>query len=583
MALAFSLVAVTLAAFQAWPWRFWPSTIDLVSYLDIGDAYVHGRWADAVNGYWNPLYSWVLGAVMALVRPAAENEYPVAKAVDCAIFVACLIAFSWFLTGLRRTYRSAIEHEPGRQPAIPDWAWIAGGYTLFLWSSLRWITVTSSTPDMSAAALNYLAWGVLFRLRSGRRTAHHVLLGVVLALGYYARTPGFIVAVVMLVMLGVHRSTPRLRRAAVTAGLVFVVLTTPFIAALSHARHHVTIGDNGILNHAWLTSPGSYIIPNRHWQGGPPGYGAPKHPSRQLVDVPATFEFASPIGGTYPPWTDPSYWYDGLRYHFDAAKEWASLADNLGVYYEMFGWWWLLAVGATLFVAGDLRATKKAIGDNLVCWVPAVTGLALYLVANDLRLQWQPTPQPPARYMATYVVVTCFVTASSLRFRSGELSRRVIHAVSAAAVALDIALLVALGAHLSPLPDSLRPTVTPWQIARGLRDAGVAPGARVAIIGSSADHELWARLARVRVVADVPDQSRFWASGPSVRQLVLRQLAHAGAQYVVSSRPAVPDGREGWQAVRDSTFAVNAIEAVTSNEIDPANPGRLRRSASLSP
>src|SRR5262245_24009380 len=67
---AYWLAAIALATVQAWPARQQPSTVDIVSYLDIGDAYLHGRWSEAINGYWNPLYSWILGLVNLIVRPS---------------------------------------------------------------------------------------------------------------------------------------------------------------------------------------------------------------------------------------------------------------------------------------------------------------------------------------------------------------------------------------------------------------------------------------------------------------------------------------------------------------------------------
>ena len=93
----FWLAAVLLGAAQAWACRFQPSTIDLVSYLDVGDAYLQGHWHGALNGYWNPLYSWVLGVCMAVVRPLPPDEYPLAKLVDFGIYLSSLLSFRWFL------------------------------------------------------------------------------------------------------------------------------------------------------------------------------------------------------------------------------------------------------------------------------------------------------------------------------------------------------------------------------------------------------------------------------------------------------------------------------------------------------
>ena len=65
-------------------------------------------------------------------------------------------------------------------------------------------------------------------------------------------------------------------------------------------------------------------VPWYHWQGGPPGNGAPVHPTRQVATNPDIFEFAAPIAGTYPPWYDPTYWDEGARVAFrpnDFARE----------------------------------------------------------------------------------------------------------------------------------------------------------------------------------------------------------------------------------------------------------------------
>ncbi len=299
------LAALTLGARQAWASRFYPSSIDAVAYLDVGDAYMRADWTHAINGCWNPLYSWCLGVVVKLVAPPPELEFAVAKSVDFALFAFTLAAFGWFLREIRLSGQKACAERPAIA-AIPDWLWIGAGYTLFMWSSLKWITLTGNTPDMCSAGLGYAIWGLVLRLERRERRIHYPLLGALLALGYFARTPMFIVGWALLALLWVGRTEPRRKRGLIVAGVVFLVLTTPFIAALSVARGHLTIGQNGALNHAWLVNPGFLIIPNRYWQGGPEGYGTPLHPVRKLWDAPPAYEFASPVGGTYPPWTDPS-------------------------------------------------------------------------------------------------------------------------------------------------------------------------------------------------------------------------------------------------------------------------------------
>src|SRR5262249_23313257 len=156
--------AIVLGAAQAWTYHATISSVDAVSYLDVADAYRKGRWGDAVNGYWNPLYSWILAAVMSVIRTSAETEYQMVKVVDYVIYLACLCSFTWFLEQLRIAYHRWVDAE-GLTMHIPDWAWVVTGYTLFIWSSLKWVTLSSNTPDMAGAALCYTAWGLLIRIR----------------------------------------------------------------------------------------------------------------------------------------------------------------------------------------------------------------------------------------------------------------------------------------------------------------------------------------------------------------------------------------------------------------------------------
>ena len=67
LVLVFWLLALVVSGFQAWADRDWMFG-DGISYLDIGEAYLHGNWSMAINGYWSPLYSLILGAMMSLLE-----------------------------------------------------------------------------------------------------------------------------------------------------------------------------------------------------------------------------------------------------------------------------------------------------------------------------------------------------------------------------------------------------------------------------------------------------------------------------------------------------------------------------------
>jgi hypothetical protein len=63
------LLAILLGALQTWANRYsvW---VDVVSYLDIGDAYLQGNWTTAINACWSPFYSWLLGLALLIFKPS---------------------------------------------------------------------------------------------------------------------------------------------------------------------------------------------------------------------------------------------------------------------------------------------------------------------------------------------------------------------------------------------------------------------------------------------------------------------------------------------------------------------------------
>ena len=72
--------AVILGLQQAWASRQ-TIALDAVSYLDMGDAFLRGDWATAVNGYWNPLYGIVLSPALYVSTGSPALEYPIVHAV----------------------------------------------------------------------------------------------------------------------------------------------------------------------------------------------------------------------------------------------------------------------------------------------------------------------------------------------------------------------------------------------------------------------------------------------------------------------------------------------------------------------
>ena len=75
---------------------------DGINYLDIGDAYMRCDFEVAINSVWSPLYSWILGAVMAVVQPSMRWEFPVVHLVNFGIYIVALVCFEFLWRQLWR-------------------------------------------------------------------------------------------------------------------------------------------------------------------------------------------------------------------------------------------------------------------------------------------------------------------------------------------------------------------------------------------------------------------------------------------------------------------------------------------------
>ena len=78
---------------------------DGVSYLDMGDAMMRGDWKMAINGIWSPLYAWLQGVALRLIKPSARWEFTVVHLVNFLIYLFVLGCFDFLL-------RAAVADRP---------------------------------------------------------------------------------------------------------------------------------------------------------------------------------------------------------------------------------------------------------------------------------------------------------------------------------------------------------------------------------------------------------------------------------------------------------------------------------------
>ena len=548
------MIVVVLGAIQAWSSRHFINP-DGVSYLDLADKYFQGDWAWAINAYWSPLYSWLLGAALYVLRPSPLWEYPVVHLVNYVIYLVSFVCFEFFLFQIL-TIVSQINHS-STDLLLPPWGWQVLGYVLFLWCTLLLITITLVTPDLCVAATVFVIAGLLIRIRlRPKNFSNFVFLGIALAIAYLAKAVMFPLAFAFL--LGAVFAVGSVRVALPRALLSFVLflsLSAPFLLALHHVKGRWTFGDSGGLAYAWLIDG---TAPYIHWQGLPAGTGIPAHSTREIFGSPATYEFGEPIRATYAPWFDPSYWNEGLVARRNLRGQLRAIGDGiLGLYATFLNH----PIGMSIvmsFLVLQFYWTR-----NVLWWlvktrfwfllIPAIAALMIYLL---VRVE--------PRYIAPFVVLSWISFFSGVRLEMGVNSLRVVRAVL---LALALATMVVFAAKsMEPAYVSVRDllrgedgsTAQYWLVADGLTKMGLHAGDRVAFIGNGfGAGSFWARLAKVQIVAEITfgsdvsprdDVDRFWQSDEQTKQAVFSALRRTGAKAVVTNNlPTV--GGPGWQRI----------------------------------
>src|SRR6266566_1568212 len=152
----FWTIAVFMGLIQAWVSRF-SMNPDGISYLDMGDGFWRGDWRMLLNGYWSPLYGFVVGLALKILKPSPYWEFPVVHLVNFLIYLLALISFDFFLREFIKT------RTRDQEAALPEYLWLTIGYLLFISSSLLLITLGVVSPDMCVATCVYLAAALLLR------------------------------------------------------------------------------------------------------------------------------------------------------------------------------------------------------------------------------------------------------------------------------------------------------------------------------------------------------------------------------------------------------------------------------------
>jgi hypothetical protein len=490
---------------------------DGISYLDMASQAVRGGPAGLVNGYWSPLYPGLISVAVWIFRPTAEQEFPLLHMVNGVIFVGTLFSFVFLL----RTWFFRKGWTPDGRQIIPL------AFLMFLTATTQLVPLALITPDLCVCACVFLVAGICRHLSRRPSARGYAALGLVLGLGYYAKAAMLPIGVLLLGILWIWPLTRPARRTRWlgTAAVVFATTCLPLAVLISQRVGKVSIGETGKLNYAWYVN---HLEPrSQGWTDGSELHGAPVHPPRVLMEHPRVLEFASPIGGTYSLWFDPSYWYAGVKTTLQPVQQTRNLFENLRQCGPMASVL-LGAVVLALVVLHQQRVVSIAESDVwLVLWPVAVCCLYGTVHVENRFI---------GGFVAVFWLAVCGYFTVKLKGRAQAAAH-----VLVAALFLAFAIRGAGHSLTGPAADDLA-------VASGLRSLGVSPGDRIAVVGDGL-FAFYARLTGVRIVAEIPEARDFWKEDCFEAEALEERLRTAGVRLLVASGRPGSYPCQGWREV----------------------------------
>jgi hypothetical protein len=520
---------------------------DSVRYLNMSRALAAGHWTGVINGLWSPLYPILHGFALFIFHRSWKQELSVVNLINFMIYAFSIICFWFFWQQVLVLYKRNCGH-PSSDSAdaiLSDRSFWALGYSIFLFSHLP--LISSGTPDLLLAAIVNLAGGILLRIKfAGGHWLWFAALGGTLGLGYLTKAVLLPLSLVFLAcaILGGALDRRKLAGALIACGM-FLAVSSPFIWALSKKEGHFTIGDSGRLNYAWHVNR----IPDLNWQGQPPGFGFPLHPTIRILDLPEAYEFPGSQGEIYPPFDNAPYWNDGLKPRFSFSDQIRSWKRNA---LECLKSLWSqspLLVGV-LIILGMVRSSSEALKQfarTWYLWVPVLAIVLLYVT-----IHWE------ERYISPFMAMGWAPLICLIRLPGHQYSRRLLKAFVIVVVA--IMMLVTVTVTMRDALHDHRTTKQNFEIAEGLRAAGLEPNEKIAEVNAYV--AIWEWLTRVSVVAEISDEypRGFWPASREKQTQIYERLAATGARALISSSVPPWASDSDWQEIGNTPMYIHYLD-----------------------
>jgi hypothetical protein len=546
-------ILIVLGLVDAWAGRQSYMAGDTVSYIDMARRIAGGDLQHAVNGQWSPLYPAMLALFIGPFQSNSFFEFSMVRGLSFLIFLGTVALFHSFLVRFLGHCCGKVSAATAPAPLLSRRQFTIAAYALLAWGCFGLTIVARVNPDLCVAAITFAAAGLLLSFKEGQVSkARFVLFGATLGIGYLFKAVFFPLAFLFLVGAALEPRVRAVKWRLSLSLLTFLLIASPLVTALSMKYDRLTFGETG--RNAYRTDV--LFMPLVHWQGGPPGFGVPEHPTRKILEDPDVYEFATPIAATYSPWYDPTYWNVGAVARLDVFKYGRAIARNISR--VAFLLWFAVPVLLLLVVARRwVRIDLRSLLYFRSLWLVGIGNVALYIA---LLVE--------ARYLAGCLPLLAMLALAALRSRetaSAPLLGTALAALLVFCIAIEAgprlakATVLLIAARGDPRNDA-------WLVADELKRRGVASGTPVAAIDRQDEWHWsvarigdWALLARVPIVSevfqlDLKDGKQFWDVSAERQASALDALRRTGARVVVASGVPARANTTGWIRVQHTAY-----------------------------
>jgi len=540
----FAIVGGSSGIIQAWHSRGALSP-DLLNYLALARTLLANGWTSSINGFWSPLYSWLLVLPMSFHLMSSRTELLWVHLVNLGVFFVAMLCFHVFMNHTLRLAAMRVGSNYAAWARIEPW-WYFAGCAIFLFATLEWLPNSLCTPELLVASFLFLSAGFLAAILCRDRSwPNYIMLGLALALGYLAKAPAFPLAILFFAMLLFLSRGEEWRWVKCLACVsAFALIAGPFFYTLSKKETHPTFGESGRVNFLMYGDG----LP-AYWLGeGLPGEGNSQNFDRVCADPPV-FAFHGVPPGVYFPAYEPSRWYAGLVPHLELRQEAQNLRTGFHSLGEIAEAESDLILGFVLILLfSGLVSGLRSVLSWWFLWLPAALGTVMFWMVHV-----------EDRFIAPFVVIGFMGLYTGALISSSRKSRVI------ARILLGLLLvqgcragIVVVKGFLSTPLDMTRSATT---IVDDLAKAGVPQGAPVAILGN-AQAPYWAWVGQYSIVSEAPSSGtpRFLAAGASERKRLYGCLAKTGAQAVLFHAESPEFLEPGWQKVGWEDLYVRSLD-----------------------